>query len=254
VSVWLCASEELAVCACKLGGAAVQETEEIIADVLGVEVFRQSIAGNVLVGSYACFSNQGGVVRATSRARLCTGCRTRLAHHQHQLTPLSVLGSGHPWTAVVKAARWSFWVQVHPQTSVEDLDELSSLLQVPLVAGTCNRGSDVIGAGLIANDWTAFCGLVCISACWLSARLNAVGNVGKIRQATALMPCRPQAWLLKSTSAAVFRTADGCAVVMTLQDTTATEMSVIENILKLRDSQPSKIVSEMRASLVDSMV
>ena len=33
------------------------------------------------------------------------------------------------------------------QTSVEDLDELSSLLQVPLVAGTVNRGSDVIGAG-----------------------------------------------------------------------------------------------------------
>ncbi len=29
--------------------------------------------------------------------------------------------------------------QVHPQTSVEDLDELASLLQVPLVAGTVNR-------------------------------------------------------------------------------------------------------------------
>jgi translation initiation factor 6 len=86
-----------------------QETEEIVADVLGVEVFRQTVAGNALVGSYAVISNQGGIV--------------------------------------------------HPRTSVEDQEELSSLLQIPIVAGTVNRGSDVLGAGLIVNDWAAFCGL-----------------------------------------------------------------------------------------------
>jgi len=86
-----------------------RETEEIIADVLKVEVFRQTIASNVLVGSYCALSNQGGMV--------------------------------------------------HPKTSVQDQDELSTLLQVPLIAGTVNRGSDVIGAGLVVNDWVAFTGL-----------------------------------------------------------------------------------------------
>ncbi|KAJ2454056.1 Eukaryotic translation initiation factor 6 [Coemansia sp. RSA 2336] len=86
-----------------------RETEEIIADVLGVEVFRQTIADNVLVGTYCALSNQGGLV--------------------------------------------------HPRTSLQDQDELSSLLQVPLVAGTVNRGSDVVGAGMVVNDWSAFAGM-----------------------------------------------------------------------------------------------
>jgi len=86
-----------------------KETEEIIADVLKVEIFRHTIANNVLVGSYSVFNNQGGIV--------------------------------------------------HPKATIEEQDELSSLLQIPLVASTVNRGSDVIGAGLIVNDWISFCGL-----------------------------------------------------------------------------------------------
>ncbi|TIA93514.1 hypothetical protein E3P81_00890 [Wallemia ichthyophaga] len=119
------------------------ETEEIIADVLKVEVFRQTVAENVLVGSYCSLSNQGGLV--------------------------------------------------HPKTSIQDQDELSSLLQVPLAAGTINRGSDVLGAGLVVNDWIAFTG----------------------------------------------------------QDTTSTEISVIEAIFKLQGQESAAVVNDLRDTIID---
>lgn len=122
-----------------------RETEEILADTLKVEVFRQTVADNVLVGSYCALSNQGGLV--------------------------------------------------HPRTNVTEQDELSSLLQVPLVAGTVNRGSEVIGAGMVVNDWCAFTG----------------------------------------------------------QDTTSTEIAVLESVFKLNEGHPSAITQKMRSSLIESM-
>jgi|TARA_B110000259_G_C13804373_1_gene318030 translation initiation factor 6 len=47
---------------------------------------------------------------------------------------------------------------VHPMCGVAELDELSTLLQIPICAGTVNRGSDVIGSAMVANDWIAFTG------------------------------------------------------------------------------------------------
>lgn len=105
-----------------------RETEEIIADVLGVEVFRQTIANNVLVGTYCALSNQGGLV--------------------------------------------------HPRTTIEDQEELSTLLQIPLVAGTVNRGLDMIGAGLAVNDWCAFAGLDTTST-----ELSVIESIFKIQDA-----------------------------------------------------------------------
>ncbi|XP_078048786.1 eukaryotic translation initiation factor 6 [Augochlora pura] len=123
-----------------------RETEEILADTLTVEVFRQTVASNVLVGSYSVLSNQGGLV--------------------------------------------------HPKTSIQDQDELSSLLQVPLAAGTVNRGSDVIAAGMVVNDWVSFCGMDTTST-----ELSVIESVFKLNEAApAAITSTMRASLIESMS------------------------------------------------------
>ena len=86
-----------------------RDSEEIIADVLGIEVFKTTIAGNSLVGTYSKFNNQGGLVS--------------------------------------------------PHCSLQEFEEIANLLEIPIGAATVNRGSEMIGSGIVANDWTAFAGI-----------------------------------------------------------------------------------------------
>jgi len=85
---------------------------------------------------------------------------------------------------------------VAAKTPPETQRELSSLLQVPVMAGTVNRGSELIGAGVCANDWIAFTGLT----------------------------------------------------------TTSAELSVLESIFHLGTNNPSTIATDLRETLIDSMV
>ncbi|KAH0774410.1 hypothetical protein KY290_011547 [Solanum tuberosum] len=105
-----------------------KETEEMIADVLGMDVLRNTIADNILVGSYCTLSNLGGLV--------------------------------------------------HPHASIEEMNELAHLLVIPLMAGTVNRGSEVIGAGMIVNDWAAFCG-----SDTTATEVAVIDNIFKLRGA-----------------------------------------------------------------------
>lgn len=85
---------------------------------------------------------------------------------------------------------------VAAKTPPETQRELASLIQVPVLAGTVNRGSEIIGSGVCANDWIAFTGL----------------------------------------------------------DTTSAELSVLESIFKIGDRVTTNISTNLRESLIESML
>ncbi|KAG0418062.1 Eukaryotic translation initiation factor 6 [Dictyocoela roeselum] len=84
------------------------ESIEEISDCLKIELIREGIGSELLVGTFSVINNAG--------------------------------------------------MMVHPNVSKENMERLESIFGVKVMVGTVNRGSSVIGGGLVVNDWIGYTG------------------------------------------------------------------------------------------------
>ena len=137
-----------------------QETEEIIADVLGVKVFRHTISDKILVGSYCALSNRGALVRKNGSPwngaywgiYSVMFCITYCVFAEYYTGSSPYIHWGNGWICNTSSSSGVCW--------------------------DCEPRSEVIGAGLTVNDWTAFCG-------WdtTATELNVIEAAFQLKQA-----------------------------------------------------------------------
>ncbi|KAE8298924.1 Eukaryotic translation initiation factor 6 [Larimichthys crocea] len=126
-----------------------------------IPVVHASIAGCRIIGRM-CVGNRHGLLvpsnttdQELQHIRNCLPEAVRIQRVEERLSALGNVIACNDYVALV-----------HPDLDRETEEILADTLKVEVFrqtvaeqAGTVNRGSEVIAAGMVVNDWCAFCGL-----------------------------------------------------------------------------------------------
>ena len=236
-----------------------------MADVLGVEVFRQTIAGNVLVGSFCKFTNQGGLVAPQVRVG-------RWGWHGWVGSGLEGMGPG----LHLHLLYFQSQSILPPRPDVHGMSpHTDGLLALPAAderggpGGAVQPAAGAAGGGHCQprqrrhwGRWGRRARCSCLRRLPRSLLLPVIFVICPTAHASFALwstRCILHTHLTSSppppppphthTGMVANDWSAFCGL-----DTTSTELSVVESVFKLRESHPAKIVNEMRASLIDSMI